>query len=292
MDGWSFNFKINPLFFLTLIIFSLVGMFKEVIIVFILVILHEFSHVFVAWLYGFRVKSIEIFLFGGMAEFSGLLEMEPWQEIKVALAGPIFNLILAGIFFFLKSYILIYFNEEIFNIIISYNIILAVFNLLPALPLDGGRVMRGLLVYKLGFNKGTHLAIKIAKYIAVLGGVTGFTVLIFNKSNIWFLILSFFVYGAAIKEEKQFIYRLLAYITHRKEIINKMSLSPVFIRVVRGESKVKEIITYINPSKFNLFYVLDSGIKIRGIVSETQLLDYYFTNGNARVRMIDILENK
>lgn len=282
------SLRVNPLFLLIFIVFSLAGMFQEVLIAFIIVLLHEFVHLLVAGKAGYRVNQIELFPFGGVAEYRGLMEMEPWQEVKVALAGPLFNFTLVAIFYML-IFSGIYPETELISLVMKYNLLIGGFNLIPALPLDGGRILRALLVSKWGFQKGTLVSVRIAKMMSLSGGIAGVIGLLLNLSNIWFLFISFFVYGAAVKEEKQILYRLLSYLTHREEVVKALKIKLVFAQVVQGELPLKEVIYDINPVKFNLFYVLDVDSNLAGVVTELRLLSSFFEMKDGDVKVIDLI---
>lgn len=290
----GFSFKVNPLFLLVIVLFTLIGMGREVLVAFSLVVLHEFVHFFVAWQAGYNIFKIELFPFGGMAEYEGLIEMEPGQEVKIALAGPLFNIIMAGLIYIISlekpDIISGFISNTYLDLLIKYNLLLGIFNLLPALPLDGGRVLRGILVSKLGFKTGSQLAVKIAKWLSIIGAILGVIAVIYNRSNIWILFISFFVYGAAVKEENHIIYRLLSYMTHRHEFINKLRIKPVYCQVVRDDIFVKEVITHLLPDKYNLFYILDSDSRITEPVSEIKLLDTFLNLQKRDLRMKDLLE--
>ncbi len=283
------SFKVNPLFLVVIIIFSLAGMLVEALTAFILVFLHELVHFLVAWQTGHKIYKIELFPFGGMAEYKGLLEMDPWSELRIALAGPLFNLILAVLFFLMgRRFNLI--PVDYCNLLIKYNLILGVFNLLPALPLDGGRVLRSILVSKTGFKKGTNISIKTAKIIAVTGGLAGITALLLNQSNLWILFISFFVYGAATREENKVIYSLLTYLTRRKEFIENIRIKPAIVRAVRGNIFLQEVVGSIIPGKFNLFCVLDKDLDLVGIITEIRLLDMFFNLDKKDKQIKDIID--
>jgi stage IV sporulation protein FB len=282
------SLRVNPLFLLVMVVFSLAGLFTEAFIAFIIVLLHEFVHLLVAGRSGFFINRIELFPFGGVAEYRGLLEMEPWQEIKVALSGPLFNLAVA-LFLYYLIFLGIIPVTELLNLIIRYNLLLGFFNLIPALPLDGGRVLRAILVAQLGFRKGSRVAVFIAKIIAVTGGIVGVLSLIFYLSNLWFLLLAFFVYGAALREEKQIIYRLLSFLTHREEMMKNLKAKPVFALAVRGELPLKEVIYMINPVRYNLFFVLDYQLDLAGIVTESHLLNCFFNINDRDIKIRELL---
>lgn len=293
MGGWGLTLRVNPLFLLILFLFFLVGMIKEALIAFSLVILHEFIHVIVAQISGYRVYKVELFPFGGMAEYSGLLEMEPWQEIKVALAGPFFNLLLAFIVYFISesniSGLHNYLDHKYFNLVIQYNLVIASINLIPALPLDGGRAFRAVLVYLIGIKKGNKLALCVAKYIAYSGIVIGFIILIFNQANIWFLFFFFFVYGIINREEKQLFYYFLRYLSKRREIIGDIRMKKLSGKIITTKLPVKEAIYYINPGRYNLYFVLDLEYNLAGIITETKMLTAYFSQKDKQISVGDLI---
>ncbi len=283
----GFLFKVNPLFLLVIVLFIFAGLGIELLIAFILVILHEFVHLLVAWLSGYEIYKIEIFPFGGMAEYRGLLEMEPWQEAKIAICGPLFNLVLALLLYFFYdnlNFISIYYID----LLIKYNLIIALFNFVPALPLDGGRVLRSILVAQRGFCQGTMIAVKIAKIFAFCGAVLGILALVFHQTNIWILFISFFVYGAAIKEEKSIVYHLVSYLTRRKNFIDSLKIKPVNLQVIKSNIYLKDILTHFVPDKFNLFYVAEKGC----FLSEIQVLDYFFDIKDRDMKVGEIIEDK
>src|SRR5690554_5283309 len=237
------TFKVNPLFLFILFLFFLLEMATEALIAFALVIIHEFVHIIIAHRSGFKVSRIEIFPFGGMAEYSGLLEMEPWQEFKVALAGPSFNLLFALFIFFLIYIGLL--EPGIFSgLLLQYNLIIGTVNLIPALPLDGGRILRAFLVKSKGIKRGNALALKISKYLAISGIIMGILVLIAGHANLWFLFFFFFIYGMINKEEKQLFYYILQYLSRRVDINENLEIKELAGQVVYALVPVREAIYY------------------------------------------------
>ncbi|MFD2033546.1 site-2 protease family protein [Belliella marina] len=142
---------------------------------FFCVILHEFGHVLAAQKYGINTKDITLLPIGGLARLEKLPE-DPKQELWVAIAGPLVNI---GIFFVLSVILTItgYNLENLDTLQIngntmllylaSANLILALFNMLPAFPMDGGRVLRALLAIKLPRTKATQIAGSIGQLMAV-----------------------------------------------------------------------------------------------------------------------------
>ncbi|WP_194774447.1 site-2 protease family protein [Pararhodonellum marinum] len=147
-----------------------------VLALFFCVILHEFGHALAAQRYGIGTKDITLLPIGGLARLEKMPE-DPKQELWVALAGPLVNVV---IFIFLSIALSITgFNLEnleelkingntIILFLASANLILALFNMLPAFPMDGGRVLRAFLAIKLPRHKATQIAGSIGQMLAIV----------------------------------------------------------------------------------------------------------------------------
>ncbi|MDQ2050914.1 CBS domain-containing protein [Natronolimnohabitans sp. A-GB9] len=166
---------------------------------FVGVVLHELGHSLTAQRYGFPIDSITLWLLGGIA---ALTEMpEDWkQELNIAIAGPIVS-VLVGV----VSYALFVVTPEAFNgtrFVLGYlailNVALAIFNMIPAFPMDGGRILRALLARNQPYAKATQQAASIGKMFALFMGLFGLIGL-----NIILIAVAFFVYIAASSEAQQ-----------------------------------------------------------------------------------------
>lgn len=161
------------------------------------VIAHEFGHVLTARHFGIPTLQIRLWFLGGAAEMK-FLPRNCKQEIWISLVGPAVSLALSlGFFALALVYYQIWPNEamsaagewsnggEFFLILSSLNFIWVLFNMLPILPLDGGRVFRSLLTLKRGWLDGTRLAVRVAKFTAVF--VVGFMLAFDNYGIVIFL---------------------------------------------------------------------------------------------------------
>jgi len=156
---------LNGWLILLMIIAALIGHAVEAAIVLTVIFLHEFSHAVTARALGLYVSEVELMPFGGVARVEALFEGDAKTELAVALAGPIFNLIIVAAAAALDLYDVP--TWRWLSYFVSYNAVLAIFNLLPGLPLDGGRALRALLSIPWGIKRATMVAVNSGKVIAV-----------------------------------------------------------------------------------------------------------------------------
>lgn len=138
-----------------------------IVVLFGCVLLHELGHSVVAQHYGIRVSHITLWPFGGVAWMEEIPE-DPKMECAIAIAGPAVNLALAAA---AAPLLLLPSFAALASAFISMNLMLGLFNLVPAFPMDGGRVLRSLLAFKVDWLRATEQAVRIGKYTAIIGGI-------------------------------------------------------------------------------------------------------------------------
>jgi len=223
--NWSFNigkifgirFRIHVTFLLlVLFIFASVanqhgfqrGLLATLFIgaVFACVLIHEIGHSLIARRFGKEVKSITLLPIGGVATMEEMPE-KPAQEIVMSLVGPLINLAIAGILYVIVGRwsgisvptIQPDLSRSFLAGLIGINIMLAIFNLIPAFPMDGGRVLRGILAMTMDYVRATSLAVAIGQILAMLFIFYG---VFFNW---WIAIIGLFLYIGAGGEKQQVI---------------------------------------------------------------------------------------
>ena len=175
--------------------------FAFAILLFACVALHEMGHSYVARVYGIGIRSITLYFFGGVSSMEDV-PRNPRLEFEMAFAGPgVSGIIgLACILLYFQSSALLGANHP-FTVLLStlgiVNLILMVFNLLPAFPMDGGRVLRSWLATQMPYMTATNKAASIGKMFAILMGIFGLF-----SGGILLLVIAFFIYIGASEEER------------------------------------------------------------------------------------------
>ncbi|MDF2620120.1 MAG: peptidase [Xanthobacteraceae bacterium] len=172
-----------------------------VALLFLCVLLHEFGHIFAARRYGVNTPEVTLWPFGGIARLERIPE-KPSEELIVALAGPAVNVVIALVLLiFLGGHVGMEHIESIENPntsllakLAAANIFLVVFNLIPAFPMDGGRVLRAILAMNMSHAQATQTAASIGQALAIGLGLLG----IFG--NPMLIIIAVFVFLAASSE--------------------------------------------------------------------------------------------
>ena len=190
-------------------IMSIIG----TVILFLSVLIHELSHSIVASRYGIKVKQIVLFIFGGVSD----IEEEPKdfnKEFKMAIAGPAVSLVLSALFaifwWITTAIIMSSFDESfktiliIINGILFYasflNLILGIFNLIPAFPMDGGRILRSVLFSRnKNYDKSTRIAVRIGVIMSYVFFGLGILTILSGSfvSGIWIILIGWFLQNGA-----------------------------------------------------------------------------------------------
>ena len=175
-----------------------------ILLLFGCVLLHELGHCVVARRFGVTITSITLYPFGGIAALTDI-PREPAREILIAIAGPLVNFFLAACLFVFAGFRIrmdsldpaVLAATSPFWALLWANLILGLFNLVPAYPMDGGRILRGVLATRMPYARATHVAARIGKAFGALFVLIGIL-----RLDWWFPILGAFLYIGANAEEQ------------------------------------------------------------------------------------------
>ena len=269
---------LNKWFILIIILFAVVGLSSKVLLVFSAVLWHDLAHAQVALLLRFKVREIELLPFGGVARIEGMGAIGSREEIMIAAAGPAASLVLAAISYVGMLYAGMYSDVWIFYY--KSNMMLAVFNLLPGLPLDGGRIFRAWLALYIDYNKATFFAATVSKVLsACLLLFIVYEYIMSRTMNITFLIAAVFLYTTAKSEIKVAGFRTLSVLAQKKsELISRGVMETTYFTVVNSV-KLKDVIKLFGPNQYNVLLIVNEECKVCGTLTETEIWESLSSKG-------------
>ncbi len=237
---------------------------------FLCVVLHEFGHALVARRFGVLTHDITLYPIGGVASLESMPE-KPAQELLVGLAGPAVNLTIA---LFLWAYLsfsgqlqglsMINMSHDMAQIPILVNlfyanIVLALFNLIPAFPMDGGRVFRGFLSFFMDRIRATRIAAGLGQFLAIVFVFLGFFY------NFWLVFIGLFIYlgasGEAVYEQTK---SSLKGLTIKDALMRRFS-------VIRPNESLKRAVDLLLNSQETEFVIAD-GDRAVGLLTKDQII--------------------
>jgi Zn-dependent protease len=233
------------------------------------VVAHELAHSLVGRANGIPIKSITLFIFGGVAQMSREAT-RPGAEFKMAAAGPICSLVIGGLFFLLWLFTpgMIEPIATMVQWLAFINVALAIFNLIPGFPLDGGRVFRSLLWQFTGnYQRSTQIATRVGQgvgYLFILGGILMAFLRPFGMSwfnGLWLVFIGWFLENAASASYRQAQWR---------ETLHGFTASQVMTSdcpVVASDITISRLVQdYVFDSGRRFFLVADEG-RLKGVIA-------------------------
>lgn len=177
-----------------------------ILILFVCVILHELGHALTAKLFDVNTRDVTLYPVGGIARLERMPRV-PRQELYIATAGPAVNLVIAVVLLILLVFsglsltLTSFLRDPIFVLLFWMNLGLFAFNLLPAFPMDGGRVLRALLAMRTNYRAATRIAVWVGQTLAIVfAALAIFSVPGFRGFNPVLLFIALFVFMAANQE--------------------------------------------------------------------------------------------
>jgi len=300
--GWSLKigrifgieFRIHFTFFLLLFFIFISGLAKEglakaalatlfICTIFACVLIHEIGHSLIGGRFGKQAKSITLLPIGGVAAMEEIPE-KPGQEIAMSIIGPLINVAIAGLIYLALGHwsgvrtpdLYPESAKSFFGSLIGVNIILAVFNLIPAFPMDGGRVLRGILALKMDYVQATSAAVFIGH------GIAAFFIFFGIFFNWWLAIIGLFLYVGA-SGEKQHV--MLRSVLHQVPVSEAMTTE---FQSLRPDEPLSRALEHFHHGCQDDFPVIgDSGIE--GILTRDRILASLHDKG-AKVRVREVMD--
>jgi stage IV sporulation protein FB len=285
--SWSVNIgsiagtaiRIHVTFILLLAFFFFVGLVSGsvddavktvafIVLLFTCVLAHEFGHIFTARAFGVETPDVTLLPIGGVARLARIPE-KPVQELLVAIAGPLVNVAIAAV---LMAVTPTHLDAGLFAVmenpkasmidqLLVANLFIATFNMIPAFPMDGGRVLRALLTIRLGHMRATEIAASIGQGVAFLMGFAG--LLLYYPMLIFIAI---FVYLAAASEVQMVVLRAMS-----RDVPVTVAMVTQFATLTGNEHIDAAVETLLQTSQTD-FPVVDDYYRLIGIVGRAEII--------------------
>ena len=284
MDRWKRSVLAEFIVFFILLSFN-----NSIILAFISILAHEGMHILVAKRKGCKFNDIQIHIYGTSAQFANIDELNKKEKLQIYLSGPFANFIIICIFWcigFASNNILI---DKMINI----NISLLFFNLLPAYPLDGARVLEILLSQKILYRRANDIISKISYTIGVILLVIFIIVFAYSGViNVSILIASIAICLITRSKEKSAMYILMGNIfVKRNKLLRNKYIENKSISVYYKQG-LANVMSMVDKNRFNIFYVLDDDLKVVFIMNEDELIEALKLYGNITLEEYFGLRNK
>lgn len=262
-------FYIHPLVLPLLLLAWLSGGFYTSLTAYAVVAVHELFHLFAALAVHERVGSIMVMPFGMTLRLSASVVRHSGKEMFIAAAGPFANILMLA-------------AGQVFKAICGASLALYVFyfvniatlavNLLPCLPLDGGRIVKAVLVRKIGYIAAASIMRRISRVITWLLFLLGVLLLVLTRLNVSLLIVAGFLALELTKEQKKNEYIIMQEFLYVKDKLLKKGVMPARSITAKASCHARDLFKMLNDDSFAMIYIIDKQNAPVRIITEAQLV--------------------
>ena len=275
----SLPIRVHPLFFLMLAM-SVNGVGGYATLLWMISLTgHEAMHILSAYALRVRVMELDLMPFGGAARLENIWGLRFGQLTLVALAGPLFNA--ASIVFTFALWKNGQLSDAACAQWIRPNATLLLFNLLPALPLDGGRVVYGLLGRRIGQAQAIRIGVMAGRVLAILLVILcALGTYLLGKLNITLLVSAAFLFSAGARETIAASSGAIMSLTNRAIELATESVLPIRWLAAAQDTSIQSAIARFKPRHLHRIAVYDQNMRLSGIIEEQSLLQAALSNAH------------
>ncbi|MGE8206088.1 M50 family metallopeptidase [Heyndrickxia sp. NPDC080065] len=273
---------IHPLFWIVVGIAVLTARFQDLIILFSIIFVHEMGHGAMAHFFSWKIKKISILPFGGVAEMDEHGNRPLKEELLVIAAGPIQHVWLSALMYLLFKVNLV--SLSFFEMFMSYNMMILVFNLLPIWPLDGGKFLHILFSVNKPFLESVRVSLISSFIFLIVFHLLSIIISPFNL-NIWIVVI--YLYLSLWAEWKQMNFVFMRFLLERY-YGRKMVFERLRPLKVNGDDYLYEVLEKFQRGRKHPLLILKDGKEI-GNLDENELLHAYFAEKQIDARVKDLM---
>ncbi len=243
---------------------------------------HEMGHIMAASWMGAEVAKVVVWPFGAMAKLERTWQLSPPAESMVAFMGPLNSGLLLTATTVLQQWVMktrgidLILDYPLLGFLQSVNLYLFAVNLIPCLPLDGGRLLRARLATKMGYVDASVKVTRLGLYCGATFILAGLALTLTGHPNMPLCIAGAIIWWGAMEERDDRTSRSILDLLTRSEHLKQRKAIPVEEIMVLADARVKDVVSKLRPSKYNVILVAGRGMKVMGRISEAQVLEAFY----------------
>lgn len=270
--------SLHPLFVLVMLSSVITGHFLELITLFTLVFIHELGHAAAASLLGVRVLSIQMLPFGGVATMEEQSDMTAWKEIIIALAGPLQNGIMVVILLLFRA--MQGDSSPFVSYLIESNLMIAMFNFLPILPLDGGKISQALLSLCMPYHRTLLWTLRISIVFSALFCIYAFMPLLSHQQppHLNMLAVGIFLLYSNVVDYRNIPYRFMRFLLGRDALFHRhVTRASIALPIISLPLKhLEPVLRLFKRDRYHIVYVMNHEGRVVAVLPEQRIIRSYF----------------
>jgi stage IV sporulation protein FB len=253
---------------------AMTGYFAELLTLFIIVLVHELGHIVVARNFGWTIREVKLLPFGGVAEVEEAGGISAKEEAIVAIAGPLQNVWMGLLAWGLGAWGI--WDTAWSDYVAQANLMIALFNLLPIHPLDGGKLLQALLSYAFNYYKMLIFTARVSLLFSGLMIASSFLPLLLEGKGIQFnlLIVGSFLFMSNWTYHRNIPFLFYRFLTQRERVSEEefggKAVSPL---IVNGRQSLLSVAKLFNRERYHLVYVMDSSNAGLQVIPEKRIVE-------------------
>ncbi|MBA9088661.1 stage IV sporulation protein FB [Fontibacillus solani] len=266
----------HPFFVIIMLTSLLTGHLLELLALFVIVFIHELGHVAAARFLGVKVLSVQMLPFGGVAIMEDTGHLTAGREILISLAGPLQNMVLIGLSLLFHAVGL--WDGPFLSYFINSNLLIALFNLLPILPLDGGKISQSLCTLLLPYHATLIWSHRISLLFSIMLIAYSIIPQLLGQGAVQLnlLLVGSFLLYSNWNDYRNIPYRFLRFLVNRERFFSEQHNGNIAQPIVADKSKPLDyILRLFKRERYHFIYVVNQQGNIVAVVPEQRVISSY-----------------
>lgn len=280
--------KVSKYFIPYVIFLIIIGYKGQLVYAFFIVFVHEMVHYITARYCGFSGFDIELIAVGAVLKFRDLDDATAKEDLIISVSGPMSNIALAVIFYFLYKN----FPNNNFYMLFAGNLSIGLFNLIPAFPLDGGRILRDLLNLRRTYKRSNKIVMILSSIIGILLMFLYIFMFLKGSTNFNVGIIGLFIIISSLKENERVSYIIMGDIIKKKYKFTQKGYIENRNTSVYYKKDLLCVMGLFDKNKYNIFTVLDEEMKVMDILYEEEIISALKLYGNITIEEFMKIEDE